>query len=81
VDLMRAGLPVGLHLNTGGLPSHPYVKEILDGCLARGMVLGKGGAKSNVLRFKPPLCVTEAQVDACVDAVAAVLREFGPARA
>jgi alanine-glyoxylate transaminase/(R)-3-amino-2-methylpropionate-pyruvate transaminase len=36
---------------------------VLEQARERGLVIGKGGLFGNVLRVKPPMCLTEADVD------------------
>jgi alanine-glyoxylate transaminase/(R)-3-amino-2-methylpropionate-pyruvate transaminase len=39
-----------------------------------GVLVGKGGLAGNVLRIKPPMCVTAADVDFALDALDSALR-------
>jgi len=43
----------------------------------RGLVLGKGGLYGNVLRIKPPMCITKADADFLVDCLDEVLEMVG----
>ncbi len=60
------GLLVGMELNR-------EVKPVLMMCLERGLLLSSAGEK--VIRFAPPLIVSEQEVRRAVDVVDAVLRE------
>ena len=40
-----------------------------------GLLLGKGGFHGNVLRIKPPMCLTEQDVDFMVDVLDVALGE------
>eukprot|EP00045_Choanoeca_perplexa_P008219 m.75398 g.75398 ORF g.75398 m.75398 type:complete len:459 (+) comp14405_c0_seq2:81-1457(+) len=68
------GLFLGLHL---ALPKdgsrHPETNFILAQCRAEGLITGKGGLQGNVLRFKPPLCVSKDDIDKCLQILDNVL--------
>lgn len=67
VKMVRGkGLLIGMELDR-------EVRPILNGCLERGLLLSSAGEK--VIRFAPPLIVTEGEVRQAVGVLDTVLRE------
>ncbi|MCX6935571.1 MAG: aminotransferase class III-fold pyridoxal phosphate-dependent enzyme [Verrucomicrobia bacterium] len=44
-------------------PDRETIAEVLEQARERGLLIGKGGLFGNVLRIKPPMCLSEADVD------------------
>ena len=40
-------------------PAGPETAAVLEECRDRGLLLGKSGFFGNVLRIKPPMCITK----------------------
>jgi alanine-glyoxylate transaminase/(R)-3-amino-2-methylpropionate-pyruvate transaminase len=69
-DVRGMGLMLGMELVTDRATRAPATEETLEVLeIARelGVLLGKGGLQGNVLRIKPPMCITAADVDFAVD--------------
>ena len=50
---------------------------MLELCKERGLLIGKGGLYGNVLRIKPPMCLTVDDADFLVDCLDEVLGIVG----
>jgi len=74
------GLMLGVELVRDRATKEPAKQETLDVLEAMremGALIGKGGLDGNVLRIKPPMCITVADVDFALDALDAALGRVG----
>ncbi len=83
-DVRGRGLMVGVEFtDTDGKPDAHTMKAVLSACLDRRLMLLSCGTYSNVIRWIPPLIVTETQIDAALEtfgeALAEVTEEAQPA--
>lgn len=65
-DIRGKGLMVGVELVTDRVTkSHATAQcaAVFERCKDLGLIIGKGGLAGNVLRIKPPMCISEADVD------------------
>jgi len=71
-DVRGMGLMLGVELVRDRATKEPARQETLDVLEAMreaGALIGKGGLDGNVLRVKPPMCVTAADADFALDAL------------
>ncbi len=69
-DVRGKGLMVGVELVRDRGTREPAPQETLDvmeSAKEHGLLVGKGGLAGNVLRIKPPMCITSADVDFALD--------------
>ncbi len=69
-DVRGMGLMLGVELvtdRTSKKPASAQTAEVLELCRERGLLIGKGGLFGNVLRIKPPMCITRDDADFMAD--------------
>ena len=80
-EVRGMGLMLGVELvrdRVSKEPASTETAEVLELCKERGLLIGKGGLAGNVLRIKPPMCLTRDDADFlvdCLDEVLAVLEK------
>ncbi len=75
-DVRGAGLMLGVEFVTDRAtkaPATDATAEILERTKDAGLLLGKGGLYGNVVRIKPPMCLTREDADFIVDCLDWVL--------
>jgi alanine-glyoxylate transaminase / (R)-3-amino-2-methylpropionate-pyruvate transaminase len=74
------GLMLGLELVSDRVtraPATAQTLEVLEAAREMGVLMGKGGLDGNVLRIKPPLCITAEDADFAVDVLDRALARVG----
>lgn len=76
-DVRGSGLYVGVNVEpaSGPTANDDRVVRIVNGLRERGVLIGVAGARADVLKIRPPLCVTEADVSHFAEQLSAVLQE------
>ena len=78
-DVRGKGLMLGMELVRDRASKTPAKQETLDVMEAlreMSILVGKGGLDGNVLRIKPPMCITSADVDYALDAFDVALTQI-----
>ncbi len=79
-EVRGLGLMLGVELVRDRMTKEPATAEtarVMELTKDRGLLLGKGGLYGNVLRIKPPMCITKADADFLVDCLDEVLEAVG----
>ena len=69
-DVRGMGLMLGVELvrdRGTRQPAKEETMDVLEACREMGVLIGKGGLDGNVLRIKPPMCITAADADFTLD--------------
>jgi alanine-glyoxylate transaminase/(R)-3-amino-2-methylpropionate-pyruvate transaminase len=69
-DVRGMGLMLGVELvrdRATKEPAKQQAADLLDAAREMGVLIGKGGLDGNVLRIKPPMCITAQDVDFALD--------------
>src|SRR5881394_561665 len=77
-DIRGKGLMIGVELVADRNTKEPATKqtaEIMERTKNLGLLLGKGGLNGNILRIKPPMCITAADCDFLLKVLDIVLGE------
>ncbi len=74
-DVRGQGLMVGTEFTRDGKPDKETTKAVHRACLQRNLLLLTCGTYENVIRWIPPLIVTEDQIDSALDIFKDALRE------
>jgi alanine-glyoxylate transaminase/(R)-3-amino-2-methylpropionate-pyruvate transaminase len=82
-DVRGAGLMLGMELvkdRKTKEPAKAETAELVESCRESGLLVGKGGLHGNVLRIKPPMCITLADADFMLECFDLGLTKIGGGR-
>jgi 4-aminobutyrate aminotransferase-like enzyme len=74
-DVRGMGLMVGVEFTRGGLPDPGFVEKVVHACISKNLLLLSCGSYRNVIRWIPPLVVTEKQIEEALSIFEAALAE------
>lgn len=77
-DVRGSGLFLGVDLvadRTTRAPHGALARSVIDSCLREGVLISRDGPHQNVLKIKPPLCITLADAERVLDTLDRVLAQ------
>ncbi|MEK7773301.1 MAG: aspartate aminotransferase family protein [Deltaproteobacteria bacterium] len=67
-DVRGIGLMIGVEfVKKDNSPDRGFLKQVMDGCLSRGLIIIECGPDKNVARLMPPLTVNKTEMDKALD--------------
>ena len=78
-EVRGRGLMIGAELVKAPITKEPAAAEaahIVERARELGLIIGKGGLHGNVLRIKPPMCLTEEDADFLLEVIGQILGEM-----
>lgn len=76
-DVRGLGYMIGIEfVKDDREPNSEAVKKVMKDCLDRGLILIECGGDKNVIRFIPPLIITEEEMDKALDVFEEVVKEL-----
>ena len=81
-DIRGKGLMCGVDLvtdRTTKAPATAQCSAVFERCKDLGLLIGKGGLSGNVLRIKPPMCLTEADIEFMLSVLDVAIGDAGKA--
>ncbi|MEO5816734.1 MAG: aspartate aminotransferase family protein, partial [Gemmatimonadaceae bacterium] len=82
-DVRGKGLMLGLEFvsdRSTKAPAKQQTLDVMEALREMSILVGKGGLDGNVLRIKPPMCITSADVDYALDALDIALTQVSGSR-
>ena len=77
-DVRGKGLMIGVEfIDEDGKPMNKTrMGDLFEETKKHGVLFGKGGIDGNVLRIKPPMCITTQDADQAVDAIQKAIKKI-----
>ncbi len=73
-DVRGRGLFLGVDLAVDGHPAPKVARQVIEEMHHRGVLIGITGAGRNLLKVRPPMCVSKTNADQIVETLGAVLQ-------
>jgi alanine-glyoxylate transaminase/(R)-3-amino-2-methylpropionate-pyruvate transaminase len=83
-DVRGRGLMLGIELvrdRASKEPAKAECAQVMETCREMGLLLGKGGLHGSVIRFAPPMCITQADADFMLGVFDAAFAALAPSPA